>query len=50
MTTTREQVRKLTAQGFSVREIATLLGLSTQAIYLHIKAIRAEGSSRKAAS
>ena len=41
MTSTRERVRQLTAQGLTVREIASILSLSTQAIYKHRKAIDA---------
>ena len=40
--TTRERVRQLTAQGLTVREIATLLGLSVQAIYKHLRKIEAD--------
>jgi len=39
---TRERVRQLTAQGLTVREIATLLGLSVQAIYKHLRKIEAD--------
>ena len=42
MTSTRERVRQLTAQGLTVREIASILSLSTQAIYKHRKAIEAD--------
>ena len=47
--TTRERVRQLTAQGLTVREIATLLGLSVQAIYKHLRKIEAEADERGAA-
>jgi len=40
--TTRERVRQLTAQGLTVREIATLLNLSVQAIYKHLRKIEAD--------
>lgn len=43
---TREQVRRLQAKGLSVREIATLLSISTQAVYKHLRKIE----QQKAAS
>ena len=46
---TRAKVREMTAKGLTKREIATLLGLSTQAIYLQLKAIKAEDKDRGAA-
>jgi len=46
---TRERVRQLTAQGLTVREIATLLGLSVQAIYKHLRKIEAEAGEQGAA-
>ena len=45
MTSTRERVRQLTAQGLTVREIASILSLSTQAIYKHRKAIEADDAA-----
>ena len=42
MTSTRERVRQLTATGLTVREVAAILSLSTQAIYKHRKAIEAD--------
>lgn len=38
MSPTREKVVDLLDQGFTVREIANALGISTQAVYKHIKA------------
>lgn len=35
---TREQVIDLTDQGYSARQISTLLGVSTQNVYKHLKA------------
>ena len=43
--TTRERVRQLTAQGLTVREIASILSLSTQAIYKHLRKIEAEADA-----
>lgn len=40
---TRTQVREMTLQGLTARQIATVLGLSTQAIYLHLAALRKAG-------
>jgi hypothetical protein len=38
---TRERVQEMKFEkGLSVREIATILGISTQAVYLHLKALR----------
>lgn len=36
---TRERVRDLIERGLSVREIAQLLSISTQAVYKHLKAM-----------
>lgn len=36
---TRERVRDLIARDLTVREIAQLLGVSTQAVYKHLKAL-----------
>ena len=41
---TRERVRQLTEQGLSVREVASILNVSTQAVYKHLKRIEAESS------
>lgn len=37
-----EKVRELHEKGRSPREIALLLGITTQAVYLHMKSIRNE--------
>lgn len=37
---TRTRVQEMRTKGLSVREIATILGISTQAVYLHLKALR----------
>lgn len=45
----RIRVEELTEKGCSPREIALLLGISTQAVYKHlkrIKAAKAEGEKR----
>lgn len=42
-TVTRQRVLDLIRRGLSVREVATLLGISTQAVYQHIDALRAAG-------
>lgn len=39
---TRERVRDLKAQGLTVREIATVLNVTTQAVYKHLKRLEAE--------
>lgn len=44
---TRRKVREMTAQGLSPRVIALALGISTQAVYGHLKALARE---REAAS
>jgi hypothetical protein len=41
--TTREIVRELTLEGSKPRDIAAVLGLSTQAIYLHLTSLRDAG-------
>lgn len=43
--TTRDRVRQLTGQGLTVREVASILNVTTQAIYKHLKAIEAEESA-----
>lgn len=35
----RKRVEELTGKGMSAREIALLLGISTQAVYKHLKAL-----------
>ena len=44
---TRDRVRQLKGQGLKVREIATILNISTQAVYKHLKALEAEGDDRR---
>ena len=46
---TRERVRDLIDRGLSVREVAQLLGISTQAVYKHLKRIEAEQANGDAA-
>lgn len=41
----RYRVRQMTAQGLKPREIAMALGVSTQAVYKHLKAIRNHGEA-----
>lgn len=40
---TREKVRKLTREGWTVRDIARLLDISTQAVYWHLGKLKAQG-------
>ena len=42
MAETRERVRELTEAGYTPRQIARALDVSTQAVYQHLKRIRAE--------
>lgn len=46
-TSTRERVAQLTEQGLKVREIATVLNVSTQAVYKHLKALDLEPPTRR---
>jgi predicted ArsR family transcriptional regulator len=41
---TREQVRRLYAEGITVRQIAAVLGISTQAVYTHLRTLRRSGA------
>jgi predicted ArsR family transcriptional regulator len=44
--TTRDQVRRLVlVKGLTPRQAATELGVSTQAIYFHLKSLRQEVAS-----
>ena len=47
MKTTRERVAELVKTGLSVREIASILNVSTQAVYKHLKAIEADRDGRR---
>lgn len=47
MATTRERVSDLSKQGLSVREIASVLQVSTQAIYKHLDKLGIEPPSRR---
>ena len=47
--TTRERVRQLASRGLTVREIASVLGVSTQAVYKHLRKIEAEADEQGAA-
>lgn len=49
-TTTREQVRDRLTRGQPVREIALILGITTQAVYKHKKAIELETKPEEAVS
>lgn len=40
LTKRQQEVKEKLDQGLKPREIALLLGITTQAVYLHIKAIR----------
>lgn len=40
--TTKERVKDMTAGGLSPRQIAAALGISTQAVYKHLKALNEE--------
>jgi DNA-binding CsgD family transcriptional regulator len=46
---TREQVAALIGEGRSVREIALTLGVTTQAVYKHLKALEIAPPTRGAA-
>lgn len=46
---TRDRVRNMIARDLTVREIAQLLGVSTQAVYKHLKRIEEEDSQETAA-
>jgi predicted ArsR family transcriptional regulator len=41
---TQEKVRRLYADGITVREIARALQISTQAVYAHLGRLRAAGA------
>lgn len=43
--TTRDQVAAYLEQGLTVRQIAQLLGISTQAVYKHLKRIEQDRQS-----
>jgi DNA-directed RNA polymerase specialized sigma24 family protein len=45
---TRRVVRLKTAKGWTPREIALSLGISTQAVYKHLAKIREDGNRRSA--
>ncbi len=45
MSTTRERVQRYLDAGLKVRDIAQLLGISTQAVYQHVKALDASAAS-----
>lgn len=47
MTTTRERVKDLIGQGLSVRDIAAVLHVSTQAVYKHLDKLDIEPPSRR---
>lgn len=42
---TKGEVKRLTADGFTPRQIARLLDISTQAVYQHLQALRRDGES-----
>lgn len=46
--TTREEVREALERGRTPREIALVLGLSTQAVYWHIKRLGDERTEQSA--
>lgn len=46
-TGTRDKVAALKAKDLSVRDIAALLGVSTQAVYKHLKALGLSPNGRK---
>ena len=48
--TTREQVVDLIEQGYTVRQISTLLGITTQAVYKHLKALEISPPTVKASA
>lgn len=46
-TSTKERVAQLTEQGLKVREIATVLNVSTQAVYKHLKTLEIDPPTRQ---
>lgn len=46
----RQRVKELTEQGLKPRQIALVLGISTQAVYQHLQKLRDAGELREAAS
>lgn len=48
-TTTKESIRVLLSRGYTPREIAKALDITTQAVYLFMKAIRVEAEALEAA-
>lgn len=47
MVSTRERVKGLSEQGLSVREIASVLQVSTQAVYKHLSALGIDPPTRR---
>lgn len=47
MATTREQVAELIERGLTVRQVAQLLNVSTQAVYKHLGALGIEPPNRR---
>jgi len=47
--TNRQKVEKLIGDGLTVREVALLLGISTQAVYRHLKKLGIDPPLRGAA-
>lgn len=44
--TTREQIKTMLDNGLNVRQIAAFLGISTQAVYKHIKKLDRVGAAK----
>lgn len=49
MSATRKRVKEMRSRGMSVREIALILHISTQAVYKHIAALDAAKTKKEAA-
>lgn len=45
MASTREEVKRLLDKGLTVRQIAAVLHLTTQAVYLHVAKLREDSEA-----
>jgi DNA-binding NarL/FixJ family response regulator len=46
----RQQVRDLLARGLTIRQIATVMGITTQGVYDHVAGIEREDAAKERAS